>query len=208
MDVQLKELIEKIKDEGVKSAEEKAAQIIHGAEQKAGDILAGAHKEASGIIANARAESARLDHSGREALKQAGRDLILSLKSRLEELFKTVIETGVKESLPGQVLEEAIIKLITSWSAKKVADLQVLLSPQDLEKVEKTLRSKLASELKKGLEIRPIPEIAAGFRVSMKDGSAYYNFSDQGIAEILTEYLNPRLSELILEAIAGPEKEN
>jgi V/A-type H+-transporting ATPase subunit E len=35
----------------------------------------------------------------------------------------------------------------------------------------------------------------------MKDGSAYYNFTSEGIAEILGEYVNPSLGELIQRAV-------
>jgi V/A-type H+-transporting ATPase subunit E len=55
--------------------------------------------------------------------------------------------------------------------------------------------------LKKGIELKPFPELQAGFRIAMKDGSAYYNFSDQGIAEILAEYMNPRIAEIVQEAV-------
>jgi V/A-type H+-transporting ATPase subunit E len=64
--------------------------------------------------------------------------------------------------------------------------------------------SRLVEELKKGFELKPLPTLEAGFRIGLKDGSAYYDFSDQGIAEILAEYLNPRLSELMSQA-AAPE---
>jgi V/A-type H+-transporting ATPase subunit E len=58
----------------------------------------------------------------------------------------------------------------------------------------------LAVELQKGVELKPFPEIEAGFRIAMKDGSAYYNFTDRGIAEILAEYLNPKIAEIVQEA--------
>ena len=70
----------------------------------------------------------------------------------------------------------------------------------DLEKLEKQLKSRLAGELKKGVELKPFPEIEAGFRIAMEDGSAYYNFTDQGIAEILAEFLNPKIAEIVQEA--------
>jgi len=49
--------------------------------------------------------------------------------------------------------------------------------------------------------LNPFPELQAGFRIAMKDGSAYYNFSDQGIAEIMAEYMNPRIAEIVREAV-------
>jgi len=203
MDVQIKELIEKIKSEGVKPAEEEAARIIQEAEKKADEIRAQAHKDATQMIAKAKSESTRFEQSGKQALKQAGRNLILSLKSQITDLFDALLVDSVQQNLTEEVLQEAILTMLKSWDEKNLSDLEVLLSPQDLEKIEDVLRKKLSAELKKGVEIKPLPEISAGFRITMKDGSVYYNFSDQGLAEILAEYLNPKLAVILNQAISG-----
>ncbi|MEW5817059.1 MAG: V-type ATP synthase subunit E [Spirochaetota bacterium] len=201
MDVQFKELIEKIKTEGVKNAEEKSAEIIAKAEKKAAEIIEHARQEADDIILKAREESNRLNKTGKEALKQAGRDLILNVKVGIENLFKAVIAQNVKK-----VLEDAIVTLVKTWSIKKIADLKLLLSQADLDKVEQHLKSELAEEIKKGIEIKPSKNLDAGFYVAEKDGSAYYNFSADLIAELLSEYLNPRLAEIMKDAAVGSSK--
>jgi V/A-type H+-transporting ATPase subunit E len=76
----------------------------------------------------------------------------------------------------------------------------VLLPPAELKKIEGALRSSLAEELRKGMELKPFPALKAGFRIGMKDGSAYFDFTAEEIANILGEYLNPRLAELVEEA--------
>jgi V/A-type H+-transporting ATPase subunit E len=196
MEVQLQELIAKIKTEGIKSAEQESARVIHDAEKKANEIIAKAHDEASSIVSKARDEVERFEQTAKDAVAQAGRNTILSLRSRITELFDALIAQQTKEAFTPKVLEEAIVSLIKSWSKEQVSDLQVLL----LEKLEKQLKSRLAAELKKGVELKPFAEIEAGFRIAMEDGAAYYNFSDQGIAEILAEYLNPKIAEIVQEA--------
>ena len=205
MDVQLQELIDKIKSEGIKTAEQESARVLKEAEHKANDILADAHDEASSIIAKAKEEAHRFEQTAKEAVKQAGRNTILSLRTRVIEIFDAVIAEETKQAYSLKVLEEAIVSLIKAWSKEQVPNLQVLMSSSDLKKIEKQLKSRLAAELKKGVELKPFPELQAGFRIAMKDGSAYYNFSDQGIAEILAEYLNPKIAEIVRETV---EKEN
>jgi len=205
MDVQLQELIDKIKSEGIKTAEQESARVLKEAEHKANDILADAHDEASSIIAKAKEEAHRFEQTAEEAVKQAGRNTILSLRTRVTEIFDAVIAEETKQAYSLKVLEEAIVSLIKAWSKEQVPNLQVLMSSSDLKKIEKQLKSRLAAELKKGVELKPFPELQAGFRIAMKDGSAYYNFSDQGIAEILAEYLNPKIAEIVRETV---EKEN
>jgi V/A-type H+-transporting ATPase subunit E len=201
MDVQFQELIDKIKSEGIKTAEQESARVLKEAEHKANDILADAHNEASSIIAKAKAEARRFEQTAREAVKQAGRNTILSLRTRVTEIFDAMIAEETKQAYSLKVLEEAIVSLIKAWNKEQVPNLQVLLSSSDLKKIEKQLKSRLAAELKKGVELKPFPELQAGFRIAMKDGSAYYNFSDQGIAEIMAEYMNPRIAEIVREAV-------
>jgi V/A-type H+-transporting ATPase subunit E len=99
MDVQLKELIEKIKSEGVKTAEDQAAEIIRQAEQKAEAIIAGAESQAREARDKANADAARFEATGNEALKQSSRDLIISTTKKLEEIFKKLLKNEVDEVL-------------------------------------------------------------------------------------------------------------
>lgn len=202
MEVQLKELIDKIRNDGVKDAEARAAAIIKEAEAKAEEIIAKAKKDASQFISKAKEEAQRNEQSGKEALRQAGRDLVLNLQTRITELFDTIVKKEVAGAMDSKVLAETIASLITSWKGD-VSDLKVLLSEKDFAGVEKVLVSKLAEQVKKGLEIKASKTLDAGFLVSVKDGSAYHNFSAEGIAEVLSEYLNPRISALLNEGVKG-----
>ena len=78
----------------------------------------------------------------------------------------------------------------------------MLLSDTDLAALEQSLRSKLSQQLKAGMEIRAGAGLAGGFRVSMKDGSSYYNFTPAEIASVLSEFLNPRLTEILQQAVS------
>lgn len=197
MDVQLKELIDTIKKEGVQSAEEKAAEIIKAAEQKSVEMIDRAQKEAERILARAKEEAARVELSGKAALKQAGRDLLLNLRASITKIFDSLLRQDVGKSLHGKVLEDVIVSLMKSWDGEDLGKVAVVLPSGDLSALESTLRSRLAEEMKKGLEIKAAPDSKAGFQITEKDGNAYYDFTAEGIAEVLSEYLSPRLAELI-----------
>ncbi|MBN1834498.1 MAG: V-type ATP synthase subunit E [Spirochaetales bacterium] len=201
MDAQLQELIDKIKAEGVKEAEAEAQAIRSNAEKRADEIIAQAHKASSDVVASAKAEAERFQHTAQEALRQAARNTILSLRAKITAMLRAVTERETQPVLSGKVLQESIVSLIKGWSKQQVPDLQVLLPPKELDKIEGALLSSLAEEIKKGAEIKPFPGLSAGFRVGTKDGSAYYNFTSEGIAEILAEYVNPKLAEIIQEAV-------
>lgn len=200
MEVQVKELIEKIKNDGVKTAEADAAKIIKDAEAKAEEIISKAKKEAAQTAVKAKEDAEKAEQSGKAALKQAGRDLILNLQSRITTLFDKVLKNEVAVAMDEKVMGEIISTLISSWKGD-VSDLAVLLSEKDYVKVENALKSKLSDQIQKGFEVKASKSLDAGFLVSVKDGSAYYNFSADGIAEVLSEYLNPRISSLLKEGV-------
>ncbi len=202
METQLKELIERINTEGVQSAEKKAQEIIRSAERKAEEILAQARREAEEMLARAKSEAAAFEASAREALKQAGRDLILKIRQQIEELFHSVVSQEVRGALTPKTVEESVVSLIKAWGERgDAAGLEVLLPAEQGEKLKKALLSRLAEEVRQGVQFELLPGIGAGFRLAEKQGAAYYDFTQDGISEFLFQYLNPRLSALLQEAL-------
>lgn len=204
MDVQLKELIERIKSEGIENAEHEADRIIKESQEAAKKIVADAESEADKIREKAEQDAAKREETGRASLKQAGRDVILSVEKRLEELFDKIVYQETSDVLKGNVLEEAVMQVVKNWDSD-VTDLKVLIAEDELKNIEENLRKKLSAKLSEGVEIKPLAKSDAGFQISMKDGSAYYNFTAEGIAELLSQFLNPRLAETLKEA--AEEKE-
>lgn len=204
MDVQLKELIDRIKSEGIETAEGQARSIVEEAEKKAKQIVADAEKEADALRRKAEEDAARSEQTARESIRQAGRDLIISLQKKLQQLFDAVIYTETAGSLQGNALQKTIKELMDHWN-EDVANLELLVAEKELAKLEKGLRDSLSAKLSKGLELKPLANVEAGFHVSYKDGSAYYNFSAEGVADILSEFLNPKLAEILKEAVKEGE---
>lgn len=197
MDAQLQEIIETIKNEGVKNAEARQQEIIDNANSKAQSIIDDAKKEAESIVSKAKEEAQRHEASGRAALQQAGRDLVLTVRSEIEKLFDKVVHQATGEALSGEKLADAIVAALGNWDESKVGDLQLLIPEKSRKEVEEGLKKRLADAMKQGVEIKPVPSVQAGFRISTKDGSAYYDFSDEGIAEMLSAFVSPRLAELL-----------
>lgn len=205
MDIQLQELIEKIKTDGVRSAEQQAETIIADARKQGDDIVAEAKKKGDEIVREAKREADQSTQAGEEALVQAGRDLILSLEKKIIRIFDELIKTETAKSLEGKGLEEVLVALVTGWVENQNSDISVLLSKDDFEKLEKSLKSRLAEEMGKGVEIKPVDSVDSGFLIEEKGGSSYYNFTAEGLADILAEFVNPRLEEALRRAAAREE---
>ena len=53
------------------------------------------------------------------------------------------------------------------------------------------------------MEIKPFSGLDSGFKAAMKDGSAYYDFSETGISEMLAELVNPQLASMLKDAASA-----
>jgi V/A-type H+/Na+-transporting ATPase subunit E len=200
MEAQLKELIEKIRQDGVETAEQEAEKIIAEAKNEADGIIEEAHKKSKEMIENAKKENRRQEQAGKEALVQAGRDLLISLEKKITQIFDELIKSETGAALEGKSLENILTAMVKEWVKTRSDHITVLLPEDELKALEGSLKKKLTAELKKGVEIKPTNAVEKGFYISEKEGSSYYNFSAEGIAEIIAEYVNPRLSEAIRRA--------
>lgn len=201
METQLQDIIDKIHDEGVKGAEERARKIVESAEKQASERIEQARREAEGIIRSARDEAAKHQASGEAALRQASRDLLLSVRTELTRLFEAVQRDQIGETLTPEKAAPIIAGLIEQWNTAGTDDIEVMVSEKDRDALEKSLQAALSRKLADGVEIKPVRGITAGFRIGSKDGSAYYDVTDATLAELLSAYLNPRLGEIMRNAV-------
>jgi V/A-type H+-transporting ATPase subunit E len=197
METQLQELLDKIQKQGVDEARQKAHAIEEQARADAKKILEDAKKEAEAIVLRGKQEAASMEASGKEALTHAGRDLILRLKEEIKVVFAHLIQTEVKAALGPETLGEIIVRMVEAWNKKGIDSLELLLSKDDASKMEKYLRGKLSAEMMKGMVIKPVASVEAGFRIKEKDGTSYLSLTDEGLAEIIQAFLNPKLSQVI-----------
>ena len=208
MDVQLQELIDKIKKDGVAAAEKESAKIIANSEKKAEAIIAEAQSKADEIIKSAKSETEKMEKASEEAIIQAGRNMLLSFKDALIGELDGLIKTGTEKGLTKDVLAKLVPETVKLWAKNSNAsELSVLLSEKDLKALEKSLTTSLKAEIKKGLEIKPDKTLTAGFRIGVKNGAAFYDYSAESLAEMFAAYLNPKVAALLKEAAKDEKKE-
>lgn len=198
MDVQLQELIDKIKKDGIASAETESAKIIADAEKKAEKIVADANEKAAEITKKAKTETERMEKAGEEAIMQAGRNMLLSFKDSIISELDGLIKAEIENVQTKELLLKIIPETVKEWAKKsEVSELSVLLSEKDLKSLESALVSELKSEISKGLEIKPDKTLSSGFRIGVKDGAAYYDYSAESLSQMFAAYLNPKVAALL-----------
>ena len=203
MDIQVQELIDKIKKEGIETASQEAANIKRDAENEAHRIVESAKKEAEEIIARGKSDAERSEKAGIAALEQASRNLVLAFKGEIQSLLDKLVTAEAAASFSQDALKSILPDLLKSWAVKGEDKLALILGEGDRAKLEGFFKEKLASQLAKGVELKSDRRLTAGFRISSKEGSVYYDFSAESVAELLSAYLNPRLAEILTNSAKG-----
>ena len=201
MEVQLQELIEQIKNEGVAAAETEAKTIVDAANADAEKIIADAQAQAEKILATAKTETERMTKSSEDAIRQAGRNLLISFRESVSREVKSIVGENVSAVYSSDKLADLIIRIVENWADKPNAeDIAVIMNTQDLNNLEEIIMSALKDKMVKGITLKANDNFDGGFRIAVNDGSAYYDYSAEAVVDMLSNYLSPKVTELLKEA--------
>lgn len=181
MELQIQDLISSIKHEGITKAEEESAKIISEAQSKASEIVASAKAEAEKVLEDAKKEIEVLRQSAKVGAQQALRDAELSFKKEVENQVKKILKDSVRKSMDDASLAKLIAAVVSDQDVSKLS--------AEVASVSESLKGLLADMLSKGLEIKPVKGISAGFRISSKDGSGFFDCTDEEIAQMLAPFV-------------------
>ncbi len=198
MEIQLSELIEQIKKDGVEVAESQSTAIVNSAKETAEKIIADATKKAEEIIAKANVENDRIVKAGEDAIRQAGRNLLLSFRESVNKELDAIVGEKVSEVYSSGELSAIIAEIIKATA--NCDDIAVLLNSKDLEKFEEDIISALKAKMLTGVTLKPDDNFIGGFRIEVNGGTAYYDYSASAVTEMLSTYLNPKVTALMKEA--------
>ena len=180
MELQIQDLVSSIRKDGIDAANAEAEAIISEAKKKAEMIIADAKAEAKNIQETSEKEINILKESAALSAEQAKRDAMLACKNEVQAEFEKILSAKIKNNLS----DAALGKLIQAV----VADEDVQNYSVEVAEVSDSLKAELAEEIKNGLEIKPTKSVRAGFRLAAKDGSGYFDCSDEEIMQMLMPY--------------------
>jgi len=203
MEIQVQELIDKIRKDGIRAATEEANKIKAEAETEAKRLIDSAKKEADDIISRGKLDADRSEKAGLAALQQASRNLILSFKDEIQALLNKIVKDTVNNNYNDDVIKQALPELLSAWAAKGTDNLAVILPENELSRLQGFFNERLAAELSKGVELKSNRKLSSGFRISNREGSVYYDFTSEAVANLLSGFLNTKLAGILKESSKG-----
>jgi len=209
-------LIQRLRDEGVEEGKNQAEQMLQEARQKSTTIREQAKQEAKDIVENARKEAEALKAAGRDALELAARDAHLKLRELVMDRFSDEVRRLVgKVMQPEPFMEKLILQVVGRARDQIGLDKQDrlhiklpenLIDIDDLRKNPEELKegtlahfvlSVMASLLREGITYQPAGDVTGGLKVYLQDGDVEVDLSDEAIASVLLEHLQPRFRALL-----------
>ncbi len=193
MEQQIQDLIDSIRKEGIETAKAESAKIVEDARKEAEEIVVSAEKKRDEIIAKAQSDAALAKSSGEATLKQAARDLSLSVKKSIEAMYSSILRDAIAGVMKGPELYSMIEAVLSDDVSGKAVE----IAKEDMQALRSSLSEKFALLIKEGLEVKESTSLHSGFRVVEKDGSAYIDISDDECTKLLMPYLSSSIKEIL-----------
>jgi V/A-type H+-transporting ATPase subunit E len=201
VEIQLQELIDQIKKDGVEAAETQAEAILTAAKAEAEKIISDAKAQAEKLVLDAKAENEKTVKSGEDALRQASRNLLISFRESVTKELKAILGESVSSVYSSDALAGIIVNLVEGFKNNAAAeDITIVLGSEDLKKIEDTVLSALKEKALSGVTLKANDNFDGGFRIAVNDGGAYYDYSAEAVTDMLSNYLSPKIAALMKEA--------
>jgi len=186
MDNTLERLVDRIYQEGVNKAEDKAAKILANAEEQARERLRAAGDEAASIIARAKTEAAQISQNMQSELRLAAARTLSDLK---RTIGTTLADRVIKEPLQAAFSDENFIRALVTELTAHAGDREIVIAGAD-SKIE-SLRQKLTAELQTKLPAFEIRGVGKGkaFSVAVKGDGFEIQYDDAAVWDFLAPHL-------------------
>ncbi len=202
-------LVDRIRDQGILAANEKANKIVRDAEVKSAKMLADAKLEVEKLRETARLEI-EADHAAAlEALKLSARDAMLQLKAKVSSEFEVFVQRLVTSATRDEQFIKTIVLVLAGHAKEELIgdkEIQILISELILtgktneelgERGKQTILSLSSEMLREGVELIPSSDIQGGANVRLVKDKLEIDLSDKAIASLLYQRIMPRFQAIL-----------
>ncbi|WP_369855256.1 hypothetical protein [Candidatus Thalassolituus haligoni] len=210
------ELVNRLRQDGVEAGETAAAAILADARQQAAALLADATRQAEQLVADAQQQAQRQQQAAAEAMQIAFRDLVLDMKSMLEQRFSADVSRLVRQQIDqpqllAKLVQAAAGRLLEQAELPPEGDLELLLPPHilaldDIRRApESAMQGPLADlafalqvdMLRDGVTLANRSDDHNGIKLVLRGQQVEVDLSDRAIAGLLLGYLQPRFRAIL-----------
>ena len=195
MDQKIRELTDKIFNEGVEKGREEADKILAEAQKKSMEMLEDARREAEAIRKNAEKGRDELKSNTTSELKLYTGQTIQALRTSIADTItdKVVSEAVSKSVSDPSFLQGLIAKIVSNWTPGE----EIVIETADAKALEACFAKEAKDLLDKGLVIKEAAGRATEFTIKPQNGSYKIDFGESELVELFKSFLRPRLVEML-----------
>ena len=199
---ELQHLIDRIHKEAIEKSEREAAQIVARAKEIAAETVKEAEERAKAIIEKADRDSQVYVERSTRTLEQAARDLLITVGQGVENILQDIIGESVDKALDTATMQKMMLTIAQSYCMQKGAEsrIEMLIGEKDQAEIVRFFADQYRQKLVRGIEIHTDNGILKGFKVHVVDEQVEHQFTQQAIAEALSNFLRQHLAEIVHEA--------
>ncbi len=192
-DKSLDQLIASLKTEAIEQAEKESATILQDAETRAQDVLAAAEAQKKSLIIGAKKEAQAIVDEGKSALKVAARDLGISVRNQLLELYRKAFEADVRDSFSPDLIRSVITSVIENVGT----DVELRLPSNSMKELSEYIQKRVAID--GSISIIQDNALPEGLSIVKKDQGWSYEISPEQVIEALLPQLNAKWIQILTD---------
>ena len=196
----LKPLVDKVYNEGIKKAEEEAAKIIAEAKRQSSELLKETEKRIAKMEAQSTEQVNRIRENLNSELKAVAQQSVSTVKNELSAVISNKIAAqGISETLnEKEFLQKIIFMVLQKWNpADTNLQFELLLNKDDEAQLRDFFEQRIKKELVADVEIVIENKIKSGFRIAVKNESYYVSFTGEDFENLFKGYLRKKTTEWI-----------
>ncbi|GGX66949.1 hypothetical protein GCM10007385_40010 [Tateyamaria omphalii] len=210
-------LIARLRDDGVAAGTAEAERLVSDAQAEAVRIVTEAETVAEKTKVDAKKAADRYTRAGEEALNTAMRDAVLTMKSTMMAQFEQDVQRMVSTEMSDPtMLRQMVLELVgrarhaasvgegasVILPAEVVGTDAITANANDIQSGALTqfVLGLVQDKLKEGVTLYAASDLHAGIRVQAGAGGVALDLSDQAIAALLMQHLQPRF-RAVLEGV-------
>lgn len=210
----VQDLIDRIRDDGVKAAQSEADRIVREAERRASNLVAEARRDAEKLLEQAHAKIGSETEAAKQSLRLAARDTIKELSSNVRAAFERQVERLVTSKLED---EDLLKQLIVSLAVKagealpQERPVQIILGDRPAnvlakgdesdteaeEKIRNLILAISSDMLREGIEFKVDRDMPSGVSVKVEGEDLRVDLDEATISAYLVRNILPRYRRVI-----------
>jgi len=199
-DQHVQALLDRIRIEGVEKANAEAEKIVAAAEARAAALVAAAEERAAALVAAAERDAQAFQRRASDAVRQAARDVLLSVEQAVGAQLDNLLLSQVTLSLADPTRLAALVEAaVAAYLAGGQRTLAVCLAEKAAETAD-ALRAAFARQAVSGVTLILDRNTDTGFRIRLDNGRVEHDFTAASVTEALAKYLSPQLTALLKPA--------